>query len=205
MNRGNVIVVEDDDAVLASILDMLTLAGFTSLGFSDPVAFLKALPTLPRSCIVTDVRMPRINGITLMARLNTLGYGDWPMILISGHASVPTVVEAMKMGAVTFLEKPFQPEQLILALEGAGSLQPSAAAPVGNMELQPARERYRTLTPREKEAVAHVVAGLRTKEIAVRMDVSPRTVEAFRRSALRKMDVANFTVIASLMAQGLDA
>ena len=195
--RSAVAVIDDDKPVLVSLVEMLSIAGFDCVGFDSPVDFLRALPKLAPCCVITDVRMPRISGLTLIERMSGLGYGHWPVIVISGHADIPMAVAAMQLGASTFLEKPFRPDQLIDAIEAAQQRMrcPAPTDPAG----VEARGRLKTLTCREREVFNHAVAGASIKATAVEMGLSHRTVEAFRASILRKMGARNFTALAGLV------
>ena len=200
--RPALAVVDDDKPVLVSLVEMLSIAGFDCVGFDSPVDFLRALPTLSPRCVITDVRMPRISGLTLIERMRGLGYGHWPVIVISGHADIPMAVAAMQLGASTFLEKPFRPDQLIDAIEAAQRRMrsPARTDPAG----VDARDRLETLTYREKEVFNHAVAGTSIKTTAIEMGLSPRTVEAYRASILRKMGARNFTALAGLVRSASD-
>lgn len=200
--RPAVAVVDDDEAVLASLVEMLSISGFESTGYGCPVDFLRALPTLAPCCVITDVRMPRISGLTLIERMKGLGYGHWPVIVISGHADIPMAVAAMELGASTFLEKPFRPGQLIEAIETA-RCRTRASARTDTAAVE-ARARFDTLSLREKEVFGHAAAGKSSKVTAVEMSLSPRTVEAFRANILRKMGARNFTALAGLVRSASD-
>lgn len=199
--NSTVAVVDDDGPVLASLIEMLSIAGFDAQGYGCPVKFLRAVPTLSPCCVITDVRMPRISGLTLLERLRGLGYGHWPVIAISGHADVPMAVTAMKLGAATFLEKPFRPEQLIAAIHNAQqrSRNPSTLNP----STAQAMDRYGTLTAREKDVLGRLITGQPTKAAATAMMLSPRTVDRYRASILRKMGVKNFTALAHVLGPSL--
>ena len=202
VTRPAVAVVDDDEPVLVSMVEMLSIAGFESKGYVSPVDFLRALPTLTPCCLVTDVRMPRISGLTLIERMKGLGYGHWPVIVISGHADIPMAVAALQLGASTFLEKPFRPGQLIDAIRMARCRAQSSAQPA--TAAVEAKARFDTLSLREKEVFGHAVAGKSSKVTAIEMGLSPRTVEAFRSSILRKMGARNFTALAGLVRSAAD-
>lgn len=200
--NSTVVVVDDDRPVLASLSEMLSIAGFNAQSYGCPVEFLRAVPTLSPCCVITDVRMPRVSGLTLLERLRGLGYGHWPVIAISGHADVPMAVAAMQLGAATFLEKPFRPHQLIAAIHNAQQGTREHIRP--DDSTAKAMNRYGTLTSREKEVLGHLISGQPTKAAAAEMGLSPRTVEACRASILRKMGVKNFTALAHVVGHALD-
>lgn len=187
--------------MLASLVEMLSAAEFICVAFSSPVNFLRALPTLPPSCVITDVRMDRISGLTLIERLKGLGYGDWPVIVISGYADVPMTVSAMRLGAVTVLEKPILPRELIAAIEEASIRTRPNRAP--DPEFASAQARYSTLSKREREVLASIVAGKRTKATASELGLSLRSVEAVRASILRKMQARSFASLGRQIGEGL--
>lgn len=189
-----VAVVDDDGPVLVSLVEMLSIAGFDTTGYASPVDFMRALPTLAPCCVITDVLMPRVSGLTLIERMRGLGYGHWPVIVISGHADIPMAVAAMQLGASTFLEKPFRPAQLIDAIRTAQSQTRKPARL--DMAAAEISARFDTLTSREKEVFNHAVAGKTSKLAALEMGLSPRTIDAFRASILRKMGARNFTALA---------
>ena len=201
MTRGQVIVIDDDAAVLESIDAMLTVADFEVTSFASPQLFFAALDTLPFACIVTDVRMPEMSGLTLAERLRNSGHRDWPLIVISAHADVPMAVSAMKAGASNFLEKPFGSGALAQAiLDAFAACKPIDTAAPGFEE---ARSRFRTLSPREREVLSHLVNGASSKVTALVLGISPRTVDVFRGNILKKMQSPNIAALATLVGRGL--
>jgi len=203
MSRKQVIVIDDDAAVLDSIDAMLSVAEFEVKTFASPTTFLSALDGLPFACIVTDVRMPEMSGLALAERLGRSGRGDWPLIVISGHADVPMAVAAMKAGASNFLEKPFGSGALVQAILDAfaASRSVDTAAP----EFVEAQSRFHTLSPREREVLSHLVNGASSKVTALVLGISPRTVDVFRGNILRKMQVPNIAALATMVGRGLAA
>lgn len=201
MSKGEIVVIDDDVAVLESIGFLLNAAGFSTQTFASPTVFLAAINTLACDCIVTDVRMPEMSGLALMTRLHEEGHRDWPVVVISGHADVAMAVAAMKAGASNFLEKPFPPAALIQAIEDAMAVR----RPTGEdtPELQQARTRFQTLSRREREVLLHLSNGASSKVTAMVLGLSPRTVDAFRANILRKMKSPNIAAIAILVGRGL--
>lgn len=203
MSKGQVIVIDDDSAVLESIDAMLSSADFNVRTFASATIFFANLETLPFACIVTDVRMPEMSGLALVERLGKSGRGDWPVIVISGHADVPMAVAAMRAGASNFLEKPFGSGALSHAIVDAfAAARPVDASAPGVAEM---RARYQTLSPREREVLSHLVNGASSKVTALVLGISPRTVDVFRGNILRKMQASNIAALATLVGRGLAA
>ena len=203
MPRGKVVIIDDDAAVLESIEAMLSVADFEVTTFASPVTFFATLERLPFACIVTDVRMPEMSGLTLAERLAESGRRDWPLIVISGHADVPMAVAAMKAGASNVLEKPFGSGVLVQAiLDAFAARKPVDPTTPGFNE---ARARFQTLTPREREVLSHLVNGASSKVTALVLGISPRTVDVFRGNILKKMQSPNIAALATLVGRGLAA
>ncbi len=177
-------LIDDDDAVRRSLAFLLAASGYAVRVHESATAFLAIAPGLRGGCIVSDVRMPGMDGLALQRRLRELGVRT-PMIIMTGHADVALAVEAMKAGAIDFLEKPFDDELLLsairIALEGqAGEDEPSDEAAA-------VRARLARLTPRETEVLEGLLAGRPNKTIAYDLGISPRTVEVHRASLMTRM------------------
>lgn len=197
MITGHIIVIDDDPAVLESLVSLLTLAGHRVTGFDSAVAFLREAHGLRASCLVTDIRLPRIDGLTLIERLRDVGLYDLPVIVISGHADVPIAVTAMQLGARTVLEKPFPPMRLLEAISDAiAGARLSTVSP----EVAAIRRHYEDLTDREREIMAHLVRGSSSKVTAKALGISPRTVDVFRAKILLKMAAPNVAAVATQLA-----
>lgn len=184
MNASDYVVhiVDDEEPVRKSLAFLLTASGFAVRAHESATAFLAAAPGLGNACLITDLRMPDMSGVDLLHRLRGLGLRI-PAIVITGHGDVPMAVEAMKAGALDFIEKPFGDEVLIDAVKNAVSeLGRSAYA-----DLAAIRARFAELTEREREVMAGVVAGLPNKTIAYDLKISPRTVEVHRANVMSKM------------------
>jgi two-component system response regulator FixJ len=181
-------IIDDDDAMRDSLAFLLESADFTTKTYDSALAFLDALPQAERGCIVTDVRMPEMNGIELVRRLKALDAPD-PVIVITGHADVSLAVEAMKAGAVDFIEKPFDDELLLSTIRSAlaGRSDPRSAE---RAEIQ---ERIDLLSGREREVLAGLVAGRPNKIIAYHLGISPRTVEVYRANLMTKMQAGSLS------------
>jgi two-component system, LuxR family, response regulator FixJ len=183
MASGRVIhVVEDDQPMRESLVELLEHAGYTVHAYTRADELLKLGATIEPGCVVSDVRMPGVDGLTLLRRLRT-SESAMPLILITGHGDVAMAVTAMKEGAVDFLEKPFEADALLAAVETAlrHRLSDSSAE-----EAESARRCLQKLTSREYEVFEHLVAGKSNKEVAAQLGISPRTVEFHRAHIMEK-------------------
>jgi FixJ family two-component response regulator len=184
-----IVFVVDDDASVRESLDLLIrVAGWQPETYASAEAFLGRPRALVPSCLVLDVALPDLNGLDLQQRL-WADRGDMPIIFISGYGDVPMTVRAMKAGAVEFLTKPFRDDVLLGAI--ASALERSRGALERQAEMQGLRDRYATLSRREREVTALVVSGLLNKQIAGQLRISEITVKAHRGKAMRKMGAAS--------------
>jgi two-component system response regulator FixJ len=185
-----VYVIDDDPAMRDSLDFLLGAAGFDVRLFDSAQSFLDALPQLDAGCVVTDVRMPGIDGMELLRRLGQ-SPRKLPVIVMTGHGDVPLAVEAMKLGALDFLEKPFEDERLIGMIETAlaeresGSKNEALSADMA--------ARVASLTQRERQVMQGLVTGQSNKAIAREYDISPRTVEVYRANVMTKMQAGNLS------------
>jgi two-component system response regulator FixJ len=179
-------VVDDDEAVRDSLSLLLEAAGLSVRTYDSATAFLKALPNLAAGCVLTDVRMPELDGLELQRRLTELGI-RLPVIVMTGHGDVPIAVEALKAGAADFLEKPFDDVQLLAAVSSA--LAASQRTRDEEVAMAGIARRLASLTPREREVLDKLVAGQPNKTIAYDLGSSPRTVEVHRARVMEKMGV----------------
>jgi two-component system response regulator FixJ len=193
--QGCVYVIDDEEAIRDSIGLLLRSVGIRSQGFGDARSFLSACPDQPLGCLVVDVRMPRMSGLQLQQELNRREW-DVPIIFITGHGDVPMAVGAMRAGAVDFLQKPFNDDDLIRRVQAA--LELDARQRVQSRELTAVKLRHETLTPRERDIAARIVDGHANKAIAIDLGLSERTVEVHRAHILQKMDARG---IAQLVQQ----
>lgn len=177
-------IVDDDASVRDSLAILLESAGFSVKAHGSAREFLHALPDHPAGCVLTDVQMPELNGLELQRRMTELGIG-LPVIVMTGHGDVPIAVEALKAGATDFLEKPFDDEQLLTAVTSALAADQRARDEANAVADVAAR--LATLTPREREVLDRLVAGLPNKTIAYDLGSSPRTVEVHRARVMEKM------------------
>jgi two-component system response regulator FixJ len=200
-NRGKVYVIDDDEAMRDSLNFLLDAAGFNVTLFESALNFLDALPGLDFGCVVSDVRMPGLDGIELLKRLKA-GHSTFPIVIMTGHGDVPLAVEAMKLGAMDFLEKPFEDDRLIGMIEGAiRQAEPAARSEAVTHDIA---ARIATLSPRERQVMDGLVAGLSNKLIARDYDISPRTIEVYRANVMTKMQANSLSELVRLaMRAGL--
>ncbi len=200
-------VIDDDEAVRQSLQFLLRASGVSARTYESASAFLNALPTIETGCIITDVRMPGISGIELLRRLGDMQI-RMPVIVITGHGDVPLAVEAMKHGAVDFLEKPYEDELLLGSVRSAlNRSQQDATRDAKRAEVE---ARLASLTNREREVLEGLVAGKPNKIIAFDLAISPRTVEIYRANVMTKMGAASLSelvrmaLVSGVMSSGAD-
>jgi two-component system, LuxR family, response regulator FixJ len=200
-------VIDDDEAVRQSLQFLLRASGVSARTYESASAFLNALPTVETGCIITDVRMPGISGIELLRRLGDMQI-RMPVIVITGHGDVPLAVEAMKYGAVDFLEKPYEDELLLGSVRSAlNRSQQDATRDAKRAEVE---AHLATLTNREREVLEGLVAGKPNKIIAFDLAISPRTVEIYRANVMTKMGAASLSelvrmaLVSGVMSSGAD-
>jgi two-component system, LuxR family, response regulator FixJ len=187
-----VYVIDDDPAMRDSLDFLLGSAGFNVRLFESAQVFLNELSGLEAGCVVTDIRMPGIDGMELLRKLKLAsGALKLPVIVMTGHGDVPLAVEAMKLGALDFLEKPFDDDRLIGMIETALSQSDSGAKSEAVSAEMAAR--VASLTPRERQVMQGLVTGLSNKAIARDYDISPRTVEVYRANVMTKMQAGNLS------------
>jgi len=181
---ATVYVVDDDDAARDSLAFLLKSAKLPVETFESGDAFLAKLPKGGGGCVITDIRMPGINGIELLKRLRTEPNPP-SIIVITGHGDVPLAVEAMKHGAADFLEKPFDDEAMLAAIRAALARRNTHGRQ--DAERSEVHEKLATLSTRERQVLDGLVAGLPNKSIAYELKISPRTVEIYRANTMTKM------------------
>jgi two-component system, LuxR family, response regulator FixJ len=202
-----VCVIDDDDAVRQSLEFLLTTAGVSVRTFESAKQFLQAMPEIHSGCIVTDVRMPEMSGIDLLREVKRQNVG-LPVIVITGHGDVVLAVEAMKIGAIDFLEKPFNDDHLLASVHTA--LEKDALAATQHAEIAAIQNRLASLSSRERQVLEGLVAGKANKVIAFDLGISPRTVEIYRANVMTKMaanslsDLVRSAIVAGILTRSGD-
>jgi two-component system, LuxR family, response regulator FixJ len=182
-NSSEVYVVDDDEAIRRSLAFLLRTAGLPSRTFESAEIFLAEARDLAAGCVISDVRMPGIDGIELVRRLTEMGL-PLATIVITGHGDIALAVEAMKAGAADFIEKPFKDEVLLAAVQKALNAESRAAQDDGDKQRYQAA--FAGLSRREREVLEQVVVGKTSKVIAYDLGISPRTVEVYRAGMMMK-------------------
>ncbi|HLT02725.1 MAG TPA: response regulator FixJ [Geminicoccaceae bacterium] len=197
--QPTVVVVDDDDAVRDSLEAMLGAEGFAVATFASAAEFLESYRATPNSCLLIDVRMPGMDGIELLTRLATQINAP-PVIIITGHGDVPMAVEAMKLGAIDFIEKPFAADTIVRSIrEALAACRPASTATI---EIE---RRLARLTQREREVLEQLVVGRSNKAIALELGISPRTVEIHRARVMEKMQADSLShLVRMALAAGID-
>jgi len=196
-------VIDDDDAVRQSFEFLLRTARLPVKTYESAKAFLEVISEVKSGCVVTDVRMPEISGIDLLRRIQELQIG-LPVIVITGHGDVPLAVEAMKLGAADFIEKPFDDEMLLGAVRSALSSQETESK--RSAQRAEISQKLTALSAREQQVLQGLVAGHPNKTIAFDLGISPRTVEIYRANVMTKMGAASLSELVrmALIAGMLD-
>ncbi|MGE0278993.1 MAG: response regulator transcription factor [Rhizobiaceae bacterium] len=197
-----VYLVDDDEAVRRALGLLLSTVGIDARGFADPQTFLAQAPKLDPGCLVLDIRMPAISGLKLQERLNKLGI-DWPTIIISGHGDIEACRRAFRNGAIDFLSKPVDEQDLIDAIQkGQQALE---------RRLRQRAEKAETLallaalSPREREVLDRIAQGFTTRQIAEGLGLSPRTVESHRAAIGAKLGTTSQAEMTRLWLEGREA
>jgi two-component system, LuxR family, response regulator FixJ len=183
-------VIDDDEAVRQSLAFLLAAAGIEVQTYESATAFLDVATTVKTGCVITDVRMPEVSGIDLLRRLEEFKLGV-PVIVITGHGDVPLAVEAMKIGAVDFIEKPFDDEVLLTSVRSA--LNRLDRDHKRQAERREVEARLAALSSRERDVLEGLVAGQANKQIAYELGISPRTIEIYRANLMTKMQAASLS------------
>jgi two-component system, LuxR family, response regulator FixJ len=189
-DKAIVHVIDDDQASRDSLSFLLQTASIDVQTHSSATAFLDRLAELQAGCVITDVRMPGLSGIDLLRKLKDLDM-DVPVIVITGHGDVPLAVEAMKIGAADFLEKPFDDEVLLASVRSA--LRQRAGEQKRHSERTEIDARLAALSNRERDVLTGLVAGRANKQIAYDLGISPRTVEIYRANLMNKMQAGSLS------------
>ncbi|WP_293746709.1 response regulator [uncultured Paraglaciecola sp.] len=199
-------VVDDDEAVLDAVGMLLDSIGQLNTCYKDAQVFLNAYnePDFDKhnGCIVLDMRMPVISGIECQHRLEELGC-SMPIIFVTGHGDIPTAVEAMKQGAVEFIQKPYREQQLIDAIQKA--LQINLKTQKQTKKVQQTHSKLALLTKRETQILEAVVSGKANKVIAIELHLSQRTVEIHRAHVMDKMEVKSLAELVKIVVDASPA
>ena len=190
LSDQTVYVIDDDDAARDSLAFLFGTADVSVRTYASAAEFLAAAPALKGGCVVTDVRMPQMDGLELLRRLRALDIA-LPVIVMTGHGDVPLAVEAMKAGAADFFEKPFSDEAMLAAVQRA--LGRAREERTREAERDVVKERLASLTGRERQVLDGLVAGKANKNIAFDLGISARTVEIYRANVMTKMQAASLS------------
>ena len=196
-----VYLVDDDEAVRCALSLLLSTVGMNVITFADPQSFLAQLDRLAPGCLILDIRMPLISGLKLQEKLSDAGV-FWPTVIISGHGDIEACRRAFRNGAVDFLSKPVDEQDLIDAIQkGSDALERRLQA---DLELAEARNLFATLTVREKEVLDRIAQGFTTKQIAEGLGLSPRTVESHRAAIGAKLGTTSQAEMTRAWIDGSD-
>ena len=203
-SNGVVHVVDDDAAMRDSLGFLLQVNRIAFRLFDSADAFLSELPPTGSGCLLTDVRMPEINGLELVRRLRGQHWDD-PVIVMTGHADVALAIEAMKAGVSDFIEKPFDDEVLLAALRTA--LEAGHARHEAEQVAHEAQRMIASLSPRERDVLDGLVEGHANKTIAIDLGISPRTVEIYRANVMTKLQARSLSEVVrkALLARSIRA
>jgi two-component system response regulator FixJ len=194
-HRGKVYVIDDDEAMRDSLDFLLGSANFDVTLFESANRFLETLSSTDFGCVVSDIRMPGIDGIELLKRLKA-SRSAFPVVIMTGHGDVPLAVEAMKLGASDFLEKPFEDDRLVGMIDAAlRQAESGARSEAVTLDIA---ARIESLSPRERQVMDGLIAGLSNKLIAKEYDISPRTIEVYRANVMTKMQAGSLSELVRL-------
>lgn len=183
-------VVDDDEAARDSLAFLLQSVGFAVKAHASATAFLDELPASPAGCLITDLRMPGFDGLQLLRELNRR-HVEMPVLIITGHGDIPLAVEAMRAGAVDFLEKPFDDQVLLASVRRAFASQQEQSRQTG--EKSEIAARIEQLSARERQVLEGLIAGHPNKVIAYDLGISIRTIEIYRANVMTKMRAASLS------------
>ena len=190
VNSFVVHIVDDDEAMRKSLAFMLSTAGLPVRVYDSAASFLASLATAQDGCLITDIRMPEMTGIELLQKLQAKRV-RLPVIVITGHGDIPLAVEAMKSGAVDFIEKPFAAETILRAVRAAEHC--AAKLDHKSEEVGQIASRLASLSDRERQVLDGLIAGNANKTIAHELGISPRTVEVYRANLMAKMQAKSLS------------
>jgi two-component system response regulator FixJ len=198
-------IIDDDQALRESLAFLLRAAQLEVRSFDSAKTFLDTLPDASVGCVITDIRMPDMSGIDLLRRLKEIKVGV-PVIVITGHGDIALAVEAMKIGAADFFEKPFNDDQLVASVRAA--LQQQQGQTKRDAERAVIEHRISALSARERDVLAGLIEGHANKQIAFDLGISPRTVEIYRANLMHKMqadslsDLVRMALVVQMLGSG---
>ncbi|AQR74856.1 response regulator FixJ [Sphingomonas sp. LM7] len=195
-NEPVVFVIDDDEGARHSLEFLIDVAGLRVRSFASADAFLEARLPLDHACVITDVRMPGMNGVELVTELKRRG-ASVPVIVITGHADVPLAIQAMRAGVADFIEKPFDDDTILAAIRAAFAAQ--AGRDEAHVERDRTLARLATLSHREREVMQGLVAGHANKVIAFDLEISARTVEVYRANVMTKMHAKSLSELVRMV------
>jgi len=198
--QQTVFIVDDDPAICESLSDLMESAGLAARKFASAEQFLEAYTPELAGCLVLDVRLPGMTGMELQQKLVKSGLGI-PIIMMTAHGDIPMVRNAMKAGAVEFLTKPFQDEELITAIEQAFAF--DRAQRSAKTQEKSILDRWKTLSERERQVLELVTAGMLNKQIADRLNLSLVTVKLYRRQVMDKMQAESFADLVKMWERAM--
>ena len=196
LNEPLVHVIDDDEGVRESLAFLLDCSDIATRTYESATQFLAVAPELSGGCIITDVRMPEVNGLELLGRLKEMGLAV-PVIVITGHADVPMAIQALHAGVSDFIEKPFSDEAILVAVRSALAKQRNREEIA--IERDVIARRLATLSGREREVMEGLVDGKANKVIAYDLDISARTVEVYRANVMTKLQVRTLSELVRMV------
>lgn len=203
-DADKIYVVDDDQSIRHSMTLLIEGVGRPVATYASGAAFFAGFDPSDAACIVLDVRLPDMDGITILQRLQKTDRPP-PVLIITGHGDVPLAVKAMKAGASDFIEKPFNGDTILGRIEAALAAPPPTAAVAGDRRTDEAAERLQQLTPREREVLEKLVIGQPNKIIAYELGISPRTVENHRARVMEKTQAKSLShLVRMAMAAGIN-
>ncbi len=188
--RGEIFIVDDDQAVRDALSVVFTLEGYHVTSFGEGVAFLGAAQSTTPTCVLLDVHMPGLSGLDVLKKLNAQHYGA-PIFIISGQADIPMAVDAIKHGALDFIEKPFDAETVVARVREATDAWVRRAESGSGDALAKHFPGHELLTPREREVLDQIAGGDSNKEAGRKLGISPRTIEVHRARIMEKLGAKN--------------
>jgi len=191
-------IVDDDESLRVALEGLFRSVGLTARGFSSISDFLACPDRSEHGCLVLDVRLPGVSGLDFQERMDDLGV-RLPVVLMTGHGDIPMSVRAMKAGAIDFLPKPFRDQDMLDAVSQA--LQAGARRREAEREIKALKERFATLSPREKQVMARVTSGKMNKQVAGELQLSEITVKIHRGSAMRKMEARSLAALVRMAGE----